>query len=42
MAYGADLVVMGGYAHARIRQYMFGGATRDMLEKANLPVLMAH
>lgn len=40
--HGADLIVMGGYAHARIRQYMFGGATRDMLEKANVPVLMAH
>lgn len=38
----ADLIVMGGYAHARIREYIFGGATRDILEKANVPLLMAH
>jgi len=41
-AFNADLIIMGGYAHARIREYMFGGATRDMLEKANVPMLMAH
>jgi nucleotide-binding universal stress UspA family protein len=41
-AFNADLIVMGGYAHARIREYVFGGATRDMLEKANVPLLMAH
>ncbi len=38
----ADLVVMGGYGQARIREYIFGGATRDMLEKSTLPVLMSH
>jgi nucleotide-binding universal stress UspA family protein len=41
-AFDADLIVMGGYATARIREYVFGGATRDMLEKANVPLLMAH
>jgi len=41
-AFNADLIVMGGYAHARLRQFVFGGATREMLEHSNLPVLMAH
>jgi nucleotide-binding universal stress UspA family protein len=38
----ADLVVMGGYGHSRFREAILGGATRDMLEIANVPVLMAH
>ncbi len=38
----ADLVVMGGYAHSRLRDLMFGGATRDLLRDANVPLLMAH
>ena len=38
----ADLIIMGGYHHARLREMMFGGATRDMLAIANLPLLMAH
>lgn len=38
----ADLIIMGGYAHARLRAIMFGGATRDMLNAANVPLLMAH
>jgi nucleotide-binding universal stress UspA family protein len=39
---GADLVVMGGYAHSRLRDLVFGGATKDMLRAATVPVLMAH
>ncbi len=38
----ADLVVMGGYAHSRLRELMFGGATRELLRSATVPVLMAH
>ncbi len=38
----ADLIIMGGYAHARLRAMMFGGATRDMLNTATVPLLMAH
>lgn len=38
----ADLVVMGGYAHSRLRDLVFGGATKDMLRAATVPVLMAH
>ncbi|WP_323779934.1 universal stress protein [Thalassovita sp.] len=38
----ADMVVMGAYGHSRFREAILGGATRDMLEKAELPVFMAH
>ncbi len=38
----ADLIIMGGYAHARLRAIMFGGATRDMLNTSTVPLLMAH
>ncbi|SMO66650.1 universal stress protein [Paracoccus laeviglucosivorans] len=39
---GADMIVMGAYGHSRFRQAFLGGATRSMLEKAQIPVLMAH
>jgi nucleotide-binding universal stress UspA family protein len=39
---GCDLLVKGAYAQSRIRQMMFGGATRHILAHATLPVLMAH
>ncbi|WP_114945432.1 universal stress protein [Microvirga calopogonii] len=38
----ADLIVMGGYGHARLREQVFGGATRDVLHTAARPVLIAH
>lgn len=38
---GADLVVMGAYGHSRFREAILGGATRAMLERAPIPVLMA-
>lgn len=38
----ADLIVMGAYGHSRFREAILGGATRNMLEKATVPVLMAH
>lgn len=38
----ADVVVMGAYAHSRLRELVFGGATRDLLRHANVPLLMAH
>lgn len=38
----ADLIVMGAYGHSRFREAILGGATRDMLEKATVPVFMAH
>ena len=39
---GADLVVMGGYSHSRLREFILGGVTQFMLENTTLPVLMAH
>jgi nucleotide-binding universal stress UspA family protein len=41
-AVGADLLVMGAYSHGRLREVVFGGATRDVLESASLPVLLRH
>ncbi len=38
----ADLLVMGGYGHSRLREIALGGATRDVLKHMNLPVLMTH
>lgn len=38
----ADLLVMGAYGHSRFREAILGGATRNMLEKAEIPVFMAH
>ena len=38
----ADLLVMGGYSHSRLREMILGGVTRHMLEKATLPLLLAH
>jgi nucleotide-binding universal stress UspA family protein len=37
-----DLVVMGGYGHSRLREFVLGGATRGMLESMTVPTLMAH
>lgn len=39
---GADLLVMGGYGHSRLREFVLGGATRDVLSNAEMPVLLAH
>lgn len=37
-----DMVVMGAYGHSRFREAILGGATRNMLEQAEIPVFMAH
>ena len=39
---GADFIVMGGYGHSRLREFVLGGATRGILESMTAPVLMAH
>lgn len=39
---GAEMMVMGGYSHSRMRQLILGGVTRDVIEMASLPVLMGH
>ena len=38
----SDLLVMGAYGHTRFREFVFGGATRDILEHMTVPVLMSH
>ncbi len=38
----ADLIVMGGYGHSRLREWLLGGTTRDLIKKAEIPILMAH
>ena len=38
----ADLLVMGGYGHSRLREWVFGGVTERVLGNAPLPVLMMH
>jgi nucleotide-binding universal stress UspA family protein len=40
--HGCDLLVKGAYTQSRLRQMVFGGATRHILASATLPVLMAH
>ena len=39
---GADLIVMGGYGHSRMRELVLGGATRGILASMTVPVLMTH
>lgn len=38
----ADLMVMGGYGHSRLREFVLGGATRGILSSMTIPVLMSH
>lgn len=37
----ADLIVMGAYGHSRLRELVFGGATRSLLKAPPVPVLMS-
>ena len=39
---GSDMLVMGGYGHSRMREFVLGGATRTILQSMTVPVLMAH
>ena len=40
--FGAGLLVLGGYGHSRFTELIFGGATREVLRKMEMPVLMSH
>ena len=40
--HGADLVVAGGYGHARLREWAFGGVTRDLLARCPKCCLLSH
>lgn len=37
-----SLLVMGGYGHSRLREFVFGGVTRGMLSAMTVPVFMSH
>jgi nucleotide-binding universal stress UspA family protein len=39
---GSDLVVMGAYGHARMRELVLGGVTQTMLKAMTIPVFMSH
>jgi CrcB protein len=39
---GADLLIMGAYTHGQLSEFILGGATREVLAAADLPVLMHH
>ena len=39
---GADMIVMGGYGHSRLREFVLGGATRDTLARTDIPTLLPH
>ena len=38
----ADLIVMGGYGHSRLREFVLGGVTRSILQSMTAPVFMSH
>jgi nucleotide-binding universal stress UspA family protein len=38
----ADLIVAGAYGHSRLREWILGGATRDLIGTSDIPLLMAH
>ncbi len=38
----ADLLVAGGYGHSRLRELVFGGVTRGLLQHLTVPILMSH
>jgi nucleotide-binding universal stress UspA family protein len=38
----ADLIVAGAYGHSRVREWIFGGVTRALIQKATVPFLLSH
>jgi len=39
---GSDFIVMGGYGHSRLREFVLGGVTRSIFRSMTAPVLMSH
>ena len=39
---GTDFIVMGGYGHSRLREFVLGGVTRSIFQSMTVPVLMSH
>lgn len=40
--HGANLLVMGAFGHSRLKEFILGGATKEVLDSSPLPVLMSH
>ena len=40
--WNTDLLIKGAFTHSRLRQLIFGGATREILERAPIPTLFCH
>jgi nucleotide-binding universal stress UspA family protein len=40
--HAADLIVVGGYGHARAREWIFGGVTRGLLTRSPMCCLFSH
>ena len=38
----SDLIVMGGYGHSVLRESVFGGVSREMIESTTIPLLLSH
>lgn len=38
----ANLIVMGAFGHSRLREFILGGATKELLETSNIPLFMSH
>lgn len=38
----ADLLVMGAYGHSRLKEFVLGGATKEILNTARIPLFMSH
>jgi nucleotide-binding universal stress UspA family protein len=37
-----DLLVMGAYGHSRVREFILGGATKSILSRPPIPILLSH
>jgi nucleotide-binding universal stress UspA family protein len=37
-----DFIVMGGYGHSRLREFVLGGVTRSILHSMTAPTLLSH
>jgi nucleotide-binding universal stress UspA family protein len=42
LANGAEMLVMGGFGQSRLKEFILGGATSEVLDDPRLPVLMSH
>jgi nucleotide-binding universal stress UspA family protein len=41
-ASGVELILMGAFGHSRMQEFLLGGATRELLDKSTIPLLMSH